>query len=206
MLSSPIFFIILLSSLFRAVHALFPPSPHLSPPTQSTQQVLSGDDSDTHFSRNPTSNFLFSSIASLLQQWPNTRYRNGMRPFKATRRNIDGLHAGHTMIFGTIPVGTVLYDSCLEDSSVILNAYPLDTTLGSMNKSQLSHNGFPPIGNILGSFAECLPRAVSQHALKDDQSTQEYHLDMFSFAVQEPLRILYFDGSRYYSSNLIQTT
>lgn len=43
--------------------------------------------------RNATDSFLFSSIASLLQQWPNTLYRNG-----------------HNIVKGTIPVGTILYE------------------------------------------------------------------------------------------------
>jgi hypothetical protein len=38
-----------------------------------------------------TDNLIFTTIASLLQQWPNTRFRNG-----------------HTIARGTIPVGTVL--------------------------------------------------------------------------------------------------
>jgi hypothetical protein len=38
-----------------------------------------------------TDNLIFTTIASLLQQWPNTRFRNG-----------------HTIVRGTIPVGTIL--------------------------------------------------------------------------------------------------
>jgi len=41
--------------------------------------------------RNATDNLIFTTVASLLQQWPNTRYRNG-----------------HTIVKGTIPPGTVL--------------------------------------------------------------------------------------------------
>ncbi|CAK5273585.1 unnamed protein product [Mycena citricolor] len=41
---------------------------------------------------NDTSNFIFETVNSLLQHWPNTRYRNG-----------------HTIVPGTIPVGTLLY-------------------------------------------------------------------------------------------------
>jgi hypothetical protein len=41
--------------------------------------------------RNATDNLIFTTVASFLQQWPNTRYRNG-----------------HAIIKGTIPVGTVM--------------------------------------------------------------------------------------------------
>ncbi|KAG8814283.1 hypothetical protein FRC18_002031 [Serendipita sp. 400] len=42
--------------------------------------------------RNETDNLIFASVSSLLQQWPNTLRRNG-----------------HTIVRGTIPVGTILY-------------------------------------------------------------------------------------------------
>lgn len=42
-----------------------------------------------------TSNLVFTSVASLLQQWANTRYRNG-----------------HTIVKGAIPVGVVMYVTC----------------------------------------------------------------------------------------------
>lgn len=42
--------------------------------------------------RRATSNYLFSSIAGLTQQWSNTRYRNG-----------------HTIAVGSVPAGTVLH-------------------------------------------------------------------------------------------------
>ncbi|PVF97656.1 hypothetical protein CPB86DRAFT_785601 [Serendipita vermifera] len=42
--------------------------------------------------RNATDNLIFTTVASFLQQWPNTRYRNG-----------------HAIIKGTIPVGTVMH-------------------------------------------------------------------------------------------------
>ncbi|PVF97657.1 hypothetical protein CPB86DRAFT_785604 [Serendipita vermifera] len=51
-------------------------------------------DNDQHeqWLRNATDNLLFTTVASFLQQWPNTRYRNG-----------------HAIVRGTIPVGTILY-------------------------------------------------------------------------------------------------
>ncbi|KAF8969963.1 hypothetical protein BDZ97DRAFT_1653070 [Flammula alnicola] len=42
--------------------------------------------------KNSTSHLIFDNVRSLLQHWPNTRYRNG-----------------HTIVPGTIPVGTLLY-------------------------------------------------------------------------------------------------
>ncbi|KAH9481865.1 hypothetical protein JR316_0006395 [Psilocybe cubensis] len=45
---------------------------------------------------NSTSHLVFGTVDSLLQHWPNTRYRNGM-------------YHGHTIIPATIPVGTLLY-------------------------------------------------------------------------------------------------
>ncbi|KAJ7277255.1 hypothetical protein C8J57DRAFT_1581584, partial [Mycena rebaudengoi] len=41
---------------------------------------------------NSTAHLVFETVNSLLQQWPNTRYRNG-----------------HNIVAGTIPVGTLLY-------------------------------------------------------------------------------------------------
>ncbi|KAJ3503502.1 hypothetical protein NMY22_g18230 [Coprinellus aureogranulatus] len=47
---------------------------------------------DVKPSPNATHNYIFDTVASLLQQWPNTRHRNG-----------------HTLIPATIPAGTLLY-------------------------------------------------------------------------------------------------
>ncbi|KAH7922886.1 hypothetical protein BV22DRAFT_1037011 [Leucogyrophana mollusca] len=46
---------------------------------------------------NATDRFIFETVASLLQHWPNTRYRNG-----------------HSIVPGTIPYGTLLYHGTLE--------------------------------------------------------------------------------------------
>ncbi|KAJ3715780.1 hypothetical protein C8R42DRAFT_746018 [Lentinula raphanica] len=43
-------------------------------------------------SENATGHLIFQSVSSLLQHWPNARYRNG-----------------HTIVPGTIPIGTTLY-------------------------------------------------------------------------------------------------
>jgi hypothetical protein len=67
----------------------------LSSSYADSQQHLQGFQPPSNYSdayvRNATDNLIFTTIASLLQQWPNTRYRNG-----------------HTIVKGTIPPGTVL--------------------------------------------------------------------------------------------------
>lgn len=47
---------------------------------------------------NTTSNFIFDGVSSLLQQWANTRYRNG-----------------HNIVPATVPVGTLLYHGTGEN-------------------------------------------------------------------------------------------
>ncbi|RDB25964.1 hypothetical protein Hypma_006274 [Hypsizygus marmoreus] len=53
---------------------------------------LDGWDLDIGPPANSTDNLVFDTVSSLLQHWPNTRYRNG-----------------HTLVPGTIPPGTLLY-------------------------------------------------------------------------------------------------
>lgn len=48
---------------------------------------------------NETGHFVFETVNSLLQHWPNTRYRNG-----------------HTMVPGVIPKGTLLYHGAVNDT------------------------------------------------------------------------------------------
>ncbi|EAU85192.2 hypothetical protein CC1G_06208 [Coprinopsis cinerea okayama7 len=78
----------------------------------ATQTVLgaSSDGIDCHQSTDPrgsswrfdqplsntTSNFIFDGVSSLLQQWGNTRYRNGRT-------------LGHNIVPGVVPIGTLLY-------------------------------------------------------------------------------------------------
>ncbi|OAX40195.1 hypothetical protein K503DRAFT_737987 [Rhizopogon vinicolor AM-OR11-026] len=77
---------------------------HLSPPYNSTSSL---DSSDLDFSlwqldelppANATGHFVFETVNSLLQHWPNTRYPNG-----------------HTMVPGVIPKGTLLYHGAFTD-------------------------------------------------------------------------------------------
>ncbi|KAG2368468.1 hypothetical protein BDR07DRAFT_1390730 [Suillus spraguei] len=48
---------------------------------------------------NETGHFIFETVNSLLQHWPNTRYRNG-----------------HTMVPGIIPKGTLLYHGAVNET------------------------------------------------------------------------------------------
>jgi hypothetical protein len=58
---------------------------------QDLDSTALDDDQREQWLRNATDNLIFTTVASFLQQWPNTRYRNG-----------------HAIVRGTIPVGTVL--------------------------------------------------------------------------------------------------
>ncbi|KAF7327802.1 hypothetical protein MKEN_00360000 [Mycena kentingensis (nom. inval.)] len=62
--------------------------------TQAPFRVAAGDDWDLSVapSINATGNLIFDTVASALQHWPHTRYRNG-----------------HALIPGTVPTGTLLY-------------------------------------------------------------------------------------------------
>ena len=59
-----------------------------------------------------TSQLVFNTANSLLQRWQNTRYRNGqinvflilIHIYHPTKKNL-----GHTIVPGTIPIGTLLY-------------------------------------------------------------------------------------------------
>ncbi|KIM28432.1 hypothetical protein M408DRAFT_329490 [Serendipita vermifera MAFF 305830] len=101
-------------------------------------------DAEGH-SHDATDSFLFSSIASLLQQWPNTRWRNG-----------------HTIVRGKIPVGTILYH---ERGDKYLPLVP-EWAAFNVEHSYLVCGAAPP--------PECW---------------------MLTLAVEEPLEVIYFDGS-----------
>src|SRR6266571_7705936 len=60
---------------------------------------------------NSTSNFVFETVNSLLQHWPNTRYRNGKSYIGSASRltHFDAGLVGHTLVPATIPKGTLLY-------------------------------------------------------------------------------------------------
>ncbi|KAJ7614928.1 hypothetical protein FB45DRAFT_842168 [Roridomyces roridus] len=103
-------------------------------------------------SPNDTAPLIFDTVNSLLQHWPNTRYRNG-----------------HTVVPGTIPIGTLLYhgraDSSLPDAP--------DWTAVDPEHS-FPFCGSPGLLNGNASAPGC------------------WHL---TIAVTRPLKVLYFDGS-----------
>ncbi|KIY66205.1 hypothetical protein CYLTODRAFT_423645 [Cylindrobasidium torrendii FP15055 ss-10] len=65
-----------------------------APPSQDATDYNSNDrwDFDLEPNVNATGHLIFDNVASFLQHWPNTRYRNG-----------------HSLVMGTVPVGTLLY-------------------------------------------------------------------------------------------------
>jgi hypothetical protein len=61
-----------------------------------------------------TGHLVFETTNSLLQHWPNTRYRNGMSEntehcADVTTPTHRSRPTGHIIVPGTIPVGTLLY-------------------------------------------------------------------------------------------------
>ncbi|KAJ6582120.1 hypothetical protein B0H19DRAFT_1370255 [Mycena capillaripes] len=58
---------------------------------------------------NATGHLIFETVNSLLQIWPNTRYRNGtICPRQLLLSRLKRC-AGHTVVPGSVPVGTLLY-------------------------------------------------------------------------------------------------
>ncbi|KAG1787932.1 uncharacterized protein HD556DRAFT_1406403 [Suillus plorans] len=74
---------------------------------------------------NETGHFVFETVNSLLQHWPNTRYRNG-----------------HTMVPGVIPKGTLLYHGAVNNT---IPTVP-DWTATDPEHSVLFCNGSPDTG------------------------------------------------------------
>lgn len=84
--------------------------PSLELGTSTTTQAYNSLDSDDSLDlsswrldepppANETGHFVFETVNSLLQHWPNTRYRNG-----------------HTMVPGVIPKGTLLYHGAVNNT------------------------------------------------------------------------------------------
>ncbi|KAJ7671252.1 hypothetical protein DFH06DRAFT_980293 [Mycena polygramma] len=65
----------------------------------SSPRTASWEDLNVRPDVNATGNFIFEEVNSLLQHWPNTRYRNG-----------------HSIVPGTIPTGTLLYHGRANNS------------------------------------------------------------------------------------------
>ena len=84
---------------------------------------LSSDTEQWRFDEGPpienaTGNLIFDTVNSLLQHWPNTRYRNGTcpRPSLAGARKIFHPLLGHNIVPGVIPTGTLLYHGTDHDT------------------------------------------------------------------------------------------
>ncbi|KAJ6546652.1 hypothetical protein DFH09DRAFT_1039894 [Mycena vulgaris] len=82
------FALLVLPSAIRAAQIPF----QSLPATETFATDSAWNDLDTQPNLNATSHLIFDTVNSLLQHWPNTRYRNG-----------------HNIVPGTIPVGTLLY-------------------------------------------------------------------------------------------------
>ena len=73
------------TSMYRWTHPLVVLAVAAVAGAMASQQFFQGSESvqrapDTE--RNSTANLVFWSVSSLLQQWPNTRYANGMLTFQ----------------------------------------------------------------------------------------------------------------------------
>ncbi|TFK69279.1 hypothetical protein BDN72DRAFT_617836 [Pluteus cervinus] len=94
MTPAPLTSLVLLGLSTSALGAPFSSSPIATPPR--TGPLIEVDVDLWNLSARPsvdsTSHLVFDTVASLLQHWPNTRYRNG-----------------HNIVPGIIPVGTLLY-------------------------------------------------------------------------------------------------
>jgi hypothetical protein len=140
---------------------------------------------------NETWNLIFDSVNSLLQHWPNTRYRNG--EFERTFLLVLGPYRtslGHNIVPGTIPPGTLLYHgsgdgvvpSIPEWTSVDPEHSILFCTLLGPGGKPYPMPGRPPHR-----------RPPPQNASFDGpRGTECWH---FTFVATRPLKVLYFDGS-----------
>ena len=78
--------------------------------------VIPGDDDITEWSLDKVPNpdaadhLVFETVYSLLQQWPNTRMRNGKQSERFPGSPLNTYSPpGHTIVPGSIPKGTLLY-------------------------------------------------------------------------------------------------
>ncbi|KAK6991914.1 hypothetical protein R3P38DRAFT_3091410 [Favolaschia claudopus] len=99
---------------------------------------------------NTTSHFIFETVNSFLQHWPSTRYRNG-----------------HSIVPGTIPVGTLLYHGRTDDK---LPNTPEWTASDPEHSLLFAGDSNATTGTLAGRY-------------------------LLTFATTRPLNILYFDGS-----------
>ncbi|KAJ7649305.1 hypothetical protein B0H17DRAFT_1022445 [Mycena rosella] len=119
------------------------------------------DDLSASPDANETSRLIFDTVNSLLQHWPNTRYRNG-----------------HTIVPGTVPVGTLLYHGRADSS---LPAVPEWTAIDP-------EHAFP--------FCSAPPRNASAGTHFGTGSiTGDAGCWQLTLVATRALHVLYFDGS-----------
>ncbi|KAF7343519.1 hypothetical protein MSAN_01972200 [Mycena sanguinolenta] len=145
-----------LAALQHLVHGI--QVPFLTPATSTSTGSARWTDLAARPNPNATSQLIFDAVNSLQQHWPHTRYRNGT------------IYARHSIVPGTVPVGTLLYhgraDSELPDTPEWTSTDP--------------EHAFP--------FAE--DSAVDG----EDNSTLAGGW-LLTLVATRPLKVLYFDGS-----------
>ncbi|KIK58115.1 hypothetical protein GYMLUDRAFT_45667 [Collybiopsis luxurians FD-317 M1] len=130
---------------------------------------------------NATGHLVFETVHSLMQHWPNTRYRNG-----------------HSLVPGTVPAGTVLYhgrsDSNTPTKPEWLATDPEHSYM--FCRSPGGGRGRGP-GRVSGTAKEVEREGRRETKLKEgqDEDKQEEGCWMLVITTTQPLSILYFDGS-----------
>lgn len=114
---------------------------------------------------NATGHLVFDTVISLLQHWPNTRYRNGTLRASGHEAIVQSPCTGHNIVPGNILAGMLLYHGRADSD---LPKVPEWTSIDPEH----SHPFCSRPGDK--SFTEC------------------WHL---TIVVTRPLKVLYFDGS-----------
>ena len=163
-----------LLSLF-AVHAYrVAEDPRLSDSSNDTEHWKLSEKPNLN---DTTSNFIFETVNSLLQHWPNTRYRNGEVFTSKHCHLLLILPTGHTLAPATIPTGTLLYHGTTKPEIPKVPEWLATDPDHSYLFCGLDF--FPPTNGSNGGA----------NSASDDGC---WHL---TFATTQPLKLLYFDGS-----------
>jgi hypothetical protein len=133
---------------------------------ESLEPQPSWDDLGVPPNANATGQLIFDTVNSLLQHWSNTRYRNGMYHVATLSHASIYRVAGHNIIPGTVPVGTLLYHG-RNQSSV-----PTIPEWTATDPEHAYHFCGGPRDN--GTATGCW---------------------QLTFVATRPLKVLYFDGS-----------
>ncbi|KAF7365934.1 hypothetical protein MVEN_00468700 [Mycena venus] len=138
-------------------------------PSSHTDSNLLWEDLNASPDANATGHLIFDTVASLLQKWPHTCYRNGLVPdasHSVTQADYPLLlFEGHSVVPGTMPVGTLLYHG-RTDAELL--------TVPEWTATDPEHS-FPFCGGWLnGTIPGCW---------------------QLTLVATRPLKVLYFDGS-----------